>query len=214
MTSARTGWPGQSPRESSRAVPPLPTDQALDALVPVWARAPTHKHWTPVRVAYQAAQWLVRRPGARILDVGSGAGKFCLVGALTTRGVFSGIEQRPHLVEVARKAARRLGVARRCRFIHGNMVDADWSRYDGCYLYNPFAEQLEGFGLLDRTLEISDATFREYVRFVRRRLREARTGTRLVTYHGYGEPPPRGWTQLERDWVRGGPLELWEKTGR
>jgi hypothetical protein len=213
MTSARSGWPGELPRESSRPVPALPTDRALDALVPAWARAPSRKHWTPVRAAYLAAHWLVERPGARILDVGSGIGKFCWVGALTTRGVFTGIEQRAHLVEVARKAARRLGV-RRCRFIHGNMIDVDWSVYDGYYLYNPFAEQLEGFGLLDRTLEISDARFREYVRFVRRRLREARKATRLVTYHGYGEPPPRGWTQLERDWVRGGPLELWVKTGR
>ena len=44
-------------------------------------------HWTPVHVARRAAQFLVTGPETRVLDVGSGPGKFCLVGALATQGI-------------------------------------------------------------------------------------------------------------------------------
>jgi len=52
----------------------LVDDAAFDELFPPWARALSRVHFTPVRAAVRAAAWLAARPGARVLDVGAGAG--------------------------------------------------------------------------------------------------------------------------------------------
>ncbi len=82
------------------------TNADFDHVYPDWVRSLSERHWTPVDVAERAAELLVTSAGVRVLDVGSGAGKFCIIGALTTEGKFCGIEQRAHLIDVAREAAR------------------------------------------------------------------------------------------------------------
>ena len=109
-------------------------------------------------VALRAAELLVAKPGALILDVGSGAGKFCIVGALATDAGFVGIEQRPHLVDAASMLAMGLG-AQRARFLAGDAFDADWRQFDGIYLFNPFQEHIgDDAGVIDRSISIADDT--------------------------------------------------------
>ena len=72
------------------------SNEAFDALYPPGIIALANRHWTPVAVARMAAQYLVSRPGEKILDIGSGVGKFCFVGAASTEGHFTGVEQREH----------------------------------------------------------------------------------------------------------------------
>lgn len=185
-------------------------DERFDALLPPWARELSRHHWTPVAVAKRAAELLAVRHGMRVLDVGAGVGKFCLVGASTTGGIFVGVEQRARLVEVARAIAQRCGVDR-CSFVHGNMLDFEWSGFDGLYLFNPFAEQLPASAPIDEAVPRSARRYRRYVRFVEEKLAEARQRTRLVTYHGFGGRVPPGWRAIVRepcgtDWV-----ELWVK---
>jgi cyclopropane fatty-acyl-phospholipid synthase-like methyltransferase len=55
-------------------------------------------HWTPVEVALSILELLDLAKGSKVLDVGSGAGKFCLVGALNTKAHFFGVDQRQSLV--------------------------------------------------------------------------------------------------------------------
>src|SRR4051812_35610539 len=93
-------------------------------------------HWTPVEVAIRAAEFLADHNKTRILDVGSGCGKFCLVAALSCSGQYIGVEQRPHLVETARKASNELR-ATHVTFIQDNMAELDWSFFDGFYFFNP-----------------------------------------------------------------------------
>jgi len=38
------------------------------------------KQWTPLAIARKAAEFLAE-PGSKVLDIGSGIGKFCLTGA-------------------------------------------------------------------------------------------------------------------------------------
>src|SRR4051812_11609675 len=80
-------------------------DAYFDRIYPDWAQRMSRLHWTPVPVALRAAQLLTENhsSGARVLDLGSGAGKFCLVGASTYGGDFFGIEQRSHLVNLSKK---------------------------------------------------------------------------------------------------------------
>jgi len=172
-------------------------------------------HFTPVDVARRATELLVDHPGARVLDVGAGVGKFCIVGACTApQALFVGIERRRHLVLVANQLARELEVAN-VLFAYGDMVEVNWSTFDAFYLYNPFAEQLRrgrtGPYILDETLELDPANFLFYLQFVRDRLAEARAGTRVVTYHGFGAPPPPGYVLEANEKVGSDCLELWVK---
>jgi len=186
-------------------------DRDFDALLPDDLRGHAVDHFTPVDVARRAAQLLVDKPGACILDVGAAVGKFCLIGAALTDGVFVGVEQRGRLVGVASALAQALDVPN-VAFFEGNVVEVDWTPFDGFYLFNPFVEHLSRFPLpLDRTVELDPAYYLFYVRFVRERLAEARPGTRLVTYHGFGAPPPEGYV-LRADEARGTDrLQLWIK---
>ena len=56
-------------------------DEKFDQIYPARIRKLSPLQWTPVRVAAEAAKLLVTVPGTRVLDIGCGPGKFCLVGA-------------------------------------------------------------------------------------------------------------------------------------
>jgi len=174
-------------------------DAVFDACYPDWVRSRSRRHWTPVEVAQRAAELLVTDDNTRVLDVGSGAGKFCIIGALSTRGVFSGIEKRPDLVEVACAAAQHFG-ARRTDFIHGDITSVDWRAFNAFYLFNPFLEYAEGLGgAID------------YIRFTRSRLEAAPVGTRVATYHGYGGRMPPGFRCTSCEPKGSDFVELWVK---
>ena len=201
-----------------RALPgrALDTDDDFDAVYPEWVRGHSQRHWTPVEVARLASELLVASPGARVLDVGSGAGKFCIVGALNTRlGRFHGIEQRADLVEAARDAARQHGVEPRAHFIHGDIMSIDWREFNAFYFYNPFAEPIEespGAGASSRgTIEVAVHLREHYVRFARAQLAAAAWGTRVVTYYGLGGQLPPGYQCVRREGRGTGFVELWVK---
>lgn len=51
-----------------------------------------------------------------------------------------------------------------------------------------------------------------YVLAVRRRLADARIGTRVVTYHGFGGAAPAGYDLLSEEAFGSDRVELWQKT--
>jgi SAM-dependent methyltransferase len=187
-------------------------DDVFDHQLPRRIQMKSSIHFTPVAVARYAAHLLAPRPGMRVLDVGAGPGKFCVVAAREVpTASFVGIEIRPHLVPVARKLAMRLGVEN-ATFLEGNALELDWSEYDAFYFYNPFAEQLyQTAFLLDRTLRFAPSKFLEYVNGARQRLAVARIGTRVVTYHSFGAPAPFGYDLVKSHLIGTDCLELWIK---
>ena len=185
-----------SPEEERRALDALRagtpvSDLQFDALYPAHLRKLSFVHWTPVRVARRAAELLVDRPGTRVLDVGSGAGKLCIVGALTTQGCFVGVECRRALVEAGTDVVQRHGIPR-VELVHGDMNAVDFGAFDAFYFYNPFYERLMA---LSRSDEGSAETLRRHERevsLVERRLAHAQADVRVVTFHGFGGVwPPR-----------------------
>jgi len=174
-------------------------DAVFDGCYPDWVRSRSKRYWTPVDVARRAAELLVTDDNTRVLDVGSGAGKFCIIGALTTGGIFSGIEKRPGLVEVARAAAKHFG-ARRTDFILGDITSIDWRAFNAFYLFNPFLEDADGLvGAID------------YISFTRARLEAAPVGTRVATYHGYGGRMPAGFRCIWCEPKGSDFVEVWVK---
>jgi ubiquinone/menaquinone biosynthesis C-methylase UbiE len=61
-------------------------DEEFDAVYPDFIRDLSAIHFTPVNVTKAATRFLVRKANAKVLDVGSGAGKFCLIGAACIYG--------------------------------------------------------------------------------------------------------------------------------
>ncbi len=160
----------------------------------------------------RATRLLVDRPGARLLDIGSGAGKFCIIAAAVANARVSGVEQRGHLVEVASQTAASFGVD--VDFRTGTLADCHPRHFDGFYLFNPFAENLcSSTHRLDDTVELSEARFVRDVAGVEYFLRGASVGTRVVTYCGFGGHMPRGYVRVLRERA-GGILELWVRTER
>ena len=188
----------------------LVMDLLFDQVFPAEVQSLSGVHWTPVRVARRAAQLLVASDRTRVLDVGSGCGKLCILGALITPGQFTGIEQRGNLVGVAQGAASALG-AERASFIHGDMRDLVWDSFDSFYFFNPFYEhQVPGIAQ-DDSLALCAETFGDYVEVVQSKLKNLRAGTRVVTYHGLGGPMPYGYHRVLREPAGSDVLELWVK---
>jgi len=116
-------------------------DEKFDLIYSRTIRELSSLHWTPVAVATEAAKLLVTASGVRVLDIGCGPGKFCLVGASLTDGRFTGVEQRSDLVAAARQAATDLALPG-VNFIHGNVTAVNFADYDAFYLFNPFDENM------------------------------------------------------------------------
>jgi SAM-dependent methyltransferase len=191
----------------------LVSDRHFDAVFPASYRRVSDLYWTPVDVAVRAALLLAAKPDASILDVGAGIGKFCIVvAALLPRVRIRGVEHRPHFVDIAREAARKMDVA--VDFAHGTLDGEGASRVDGIYLFNPFAENFTPREhRLDESVELSEERFWKDVEGTERFLRAARVGTRVVTYCGWGgEMPPE--YRLRRREHSGGTIELWVKGER
>ncbi len=181
-------------------------DVTFDQLFPAAQRSRSFLHWTPVDIARRAVALLAPTPDRKVLDVGSGVGKVCLIGAAATRASWFGIERDPEMVRVARAAASRMGLDKRAQFLAGDITAIDWSMFDSFYLFNPFAEML-AYGPEDALTRREQ--YVAAVDFVQRQLSRACAGTRVVTYHGFGGDPPPGYELAHREKVREDELCLW-----
>jgi SAM-dependent methyltransferase len=187
-------------------------DGVFDRMFPPELRFISFQHWTPVQVARRASRLLVEAGARRILDVGSGPGKFCIVGALTTSASFTGIERRASLVQVARQAAERSG-ADRAFFLRANALRFPFDQFDGFYFYNPFFEQLNpGLLQIDGTNAHSPVLFRRCVLGTREKLARLPRGTAVATYHGFGGTMAPGYRRVHEENAGDGILALWTKT--
>lgn len=134
-------------------------------------------------MAAEAAKLLVTGPGTRVLDLGCGAGKFCLLGATLTEGRFTGVEQRAELVAAAKEAATPLQLAD-VEFVHANLIDIAFEEHDAFYLFNPLEENMHGHKI-DSVVPLSPAFFKKYTDHVADQCGARPMGTRVVTNAGY-----------------------------
>jgi len=187
-------------------------DAAFDYLLPPAARSKSMLHWTPIAVARAVAARLEAHGARSVLDAGSGAGKFCVVaGSVSPRLTFLGIEQRGGLVSAARHLAARLGVAN-AHFELGDALGRSWAPFDGFYFFNPFAENALGSDdVFDAASGVAKHRFGTEARRLLRRLREARRGAVVVTYHGLGGAIPSSYELVAEEDSGTGRLRTWIK---
>lgn len=186
------------------------SDAELDQVFPEELRDRSYLHWTPVAIAIRVAELLAPGPGARVLDVGAGVGKVCLVGALVTGATWWGIEQDPVLVAAANQAAWALDIVRRTRFVQGDGSRLAWNEFDALYFYNPFTTLMLA---PHASPFVRYATIQNTLRRIEQQLANARDGVRVVTYYGFGGRWPPGYTRIASEPAGGDVLELWVRDG-
>ncbi len=193
----------------ARATPPDDRTFAL-ALEPKW-RAASIIHWSPAEACVRAAQLLAPRAKDRVLDVGSGVGKFCVLASLVAKGEFVGVELREPLVRQSEAVAAHFGAAR-ARFIHADALAHDWSPYQALYFYNPFAElRFDLTRRLDGSVKYDPGRHQQAVATAREKLLAMPFGTRVVLHHGLGGPMPHGYLLEAEEELEEGALQLWVK---
>lgn len=184
------------------------SDASLHQLYPPFVEPLAVHHWTPLDIAFKAAQFLAVGKHPRILDIGSGVGKFCLAGAwMHPDAYFYGIEQRRQLVPVAEAARDRLRLSN-LAFFRGNFTQLDFRQFDHFYFYNSFHENRNASNRIDDQISYSEELYFYYSRFLYRRLNEMPPGTRLVTFHSDGDEVPVSYQEVGVD----GELSYWIKT--
>jgi SAM-dependent methyltransferase len=168
---------------AGRCVP----DRVFDSYLPEDLRYVSQDQWTPLEVVQTAARWLADAGIRRVIDIGSGPGKFCVAAALAGSCELIGLEQDPRLSSVARSLARLFGVQDRVRFVHGALGASALPEADAYYIYNPFAQHLlppiDGIGCEARP------DYERYgvdVMLAQDVFRRAPVGTLVLTYNGFG----------------------------
>lgn len=190
---------------------PVP-DFHFDSLLPTRPRVRSASFWSSVEVAQTASRWLTEAGALRVLDVGSGVGKFCTIASLSSSHRVWGMELRQDLALASRHLAQKLSAE--VVILDEPLHTIDVRRFDGFYFFNPFAEHLmEPWERYDEQFPGSPDGFLRDVRTVERWLRAAPLGTAMVTYNGLGGRIPLSWMVQKSATVDGDPLRLWIKRG-
>lgn len=192
-----------------RAQEPV-NDEIFDRLLGEQPRKRSRSYWSSVQACQVAAQLLREAGATRVLDGGSGAGKFLSIASLHLAQRVYGIERREALVLESRRLAEALGADVEVQ--HGTLDDVDPKPFDGFYFFNPFGEYVADDE--DRYDLLAPRSFQQYVRdarLVERWLRAAPVGTALVTYNGLGGRIPVSYRPKETTHVRGDTMRLWVK---
>ena len=165
-------------------------DDKFHNLYPFHIQKLADKHWTPLKVAKYAAEFLVPEDGAKVLDIGSGAGKFCLAAShYKPNGLLYGIEQRKDLLDYAMEAKYKLDL-NNLSFIHGNFTQIDFKQFDHFYFYNSFYENIEGTAKIDHKIQYSLSLYNYYNSYLFNQLEKMPVGTRVATYHTWENQMP------------------------
>ena len=185
------------------------TDTQLNKLYPASIQLLAARHWTPLNITQLVAPFLVTHPGVKVLDIGSGVGKFCLAGAYyKPHATFYGVEQRKDLVNQADKARNILGL-QNVHFIHSNITDLDFRQYNHFYFFNSFYENLMDKDKIDDNITYSTYLFNYYHRQLYKKLDGMPVGTRVATFHCLDNKIPPGYHLIDSKF--GALLKFWIK---
>lgn len=186
------------------------SDEQFNKLYPSSVRSIASKHWTPLNVARKVAIFLADDDNVKILDIGSGAGKFCLAGAhYKPKAFYYGVEQRKNLIVHAETAREKLRIEN-ASFIHANFTQLDFKSFDHFYFFNSFYENLAGTEKIDDSIDYSSELYNYYSHYLYRQLEEKPKGTKLATFHSLEDEIPKSYRELNSEFNN--LLKFWIKT--
>lgn len=185
------------------------SDEQFNEVYPLSIQTLARRHWTPLGVARKAANFLAAESGVRVLDIGSGVGKFCLAAAYyKPNAYYYGVEQRKTLINHA-EAARELFHFENVIFTHGNFTQLDFRNFDHFYFYNAFYENLAGTDKIDESIDYSGELYNYYNRYLYKQLERKPAGTRIATFHSLEDEMPQSYHEVGSEFD--GLLKFWIK---
>ena len=169
------------------------SDEQFNQLYPLSLQVMAARHWTPLSVVRKSANFLAAENGVRILDIGSGVGKFCLGAAYyKPKAFYYGVEQRKSLIGHA-ECAKEMLPLENVSFIYGNFTQLDFKNFDHFYFYNAFYENLSGTDRIDESIDYSGELYNYYNRYLYKQLELKPAGTRLATFHSLEDEVPQSY---------------------
>jgi SAM-dependent methyltransferase len=175
------------------------SDLEFHQLYPFFIQKMARMHWTPLSIVRRVVQYLTPVERVKILDIGSGVGKFCLAAAhYRPHAEVYGIEQRQSLVEYANEAKSVLNL-QNVSFRHGNFTQLDLKQYDHFYFYNPFFENIDKAERIDEDILYSESLYNYYNQYLNKQLEDMPAGTRVATYCSWDDEIPAGYQLIETD---------------
>lgn len=157
------------------------TDKEFDQLYLEEFQVHSSIHWTPLEVVMAAIDWLNPSSETKVLDIGSGVGKFNTIAAKISKANYIGVEMREALVAENNRMIELLEIEN-IQTIQSDIVNIDFSAFDAFYYYNPFCEQLTEQDLIDDTIPYSQDQFRIYEDYVINQFSRLPKRTKVVTY--------------------------------
>ena len=130
------------------------------------------------------------------------------MGALTTDGEYTGVEQRENLVKISNKIIDQNKISK-VKFIYNNFKHINFNNYTGFYLYNPFWENIANDKLIDNKITVSESLYKEYNKLLSDKLSKLKAGVLVVTYLMKEDDIPQCFSIKKHQFDR--KLILWQK---
>jgi hypothetical protein len=185
---------------------PYLSEDSFTKLLPEHLQRISKTHFTPIRIALMATEWLTEDGKKDILDVGAGVGKFCIAGASNSDSFFYGIEHRPSLVGIAHSLIEKFQVSN-ALVKQQNVMETDFSAFNAFYLFNPFYEHIVVSKRLNNEVPLADALYNDYLQYTKMQLDRKGRECRIVTFHGDNREIPDGFEIVRETKERY--LKLW-----
>jgi SAM-dependent methyltransferase len=159
------------------------SDDEFDSIYPVKFQKLSERHWTPIRIATIVSDFLCYEKGLKILDIGSGVGKFCLIGSsLKSECDFYGVDFRKKFIDLSDNLKNTYRI-KNVHFINKDILNFSLTDYNCIYFYNSFQERIDDTAVIDHQSELSFNLYRECAKYFFNQLMKMPIGTRLATYH-------------------------------
>lgn len=189
-----------------------PTDRSFDRFLPEPLRLVSPEYWTPVVAVKRAADWLEELGIRTLVDIGSGAGKFCVAGALFGACRFTGFERYTSLVTSAAALADLFDLNDRVSFVAGALGAVPTPLGEAYYFFNPFGDYRFGADYpREVDAEVAETRYADDVAAAEDLLRSVAPGTWIFTYNGFGGRMPASYEMVRVDSTLRGVLRLWRK---
>jgi len=188
----------------------LITDDYFDLVFSPEVRSFSQIHWTPLVVATKATEVLKQMKVERLLDVGSGCGKFCLITSILSEIEVTGVEQREFLYSASKKAKNAFRLPQ-LKFMSGSAFDLSWKEFDCVYFFNPFCEQKTPERRMKNDVPMNESLYSTYLQLTLNRLREQKIGSKVMTYYGLGAELPEDYSLIYQKSLGSDFLKIYEK---
>lgn len=184
------------------------SDEEFNYIYPPRAHELAELHFTPIKVAKTAIKFLVVNERTKVLDIGSGVGKFCMIGASYSNAIFHGVEQRDWMTDLANLMSWERKISN-VKFFNMNLLHFPIKEYDSIYFFNSFYENIDSFAKIDDSVPVGPNYYELYHNYLNSQLVLTKPKTRLATYWVNREDVPDVFVEIEAFY--NDKLILWER---